>query len=119
MISVQKVDTTAIPAIKELAFITWESTYKHILSEEQMDYMLTHFYSEASLEKQIKELHHQFILAMEDEVAVGYASYASKSVDQETYKLHKIYINPDKQGKGIGQTLIGFIITDIQSRGAK
>lgn len=59
---------------------------------------------------------HQFIIAKEKGKAVGFASYSVKSAaEPDTYRLHKIYIAPDQQGKGIGKLLIGFIINDIST----
>jgi ribosomal protein S18 acetylase RimI-like enzyme len=117
MISIKKVDKTAIPIIQELANITWHITYREILSAEQINYMLDLFYSEASLKKQI-EHNHQFIVASENNNAVGFASYAPKGKgDTKTYVLHKIYVDPEMHGIGIGQLLIGHIINDIEILG--
>ena len=115
MTPVQKVDVESIPAIQELAERAWKVAYSSIISPEQMKYMLDLFYSEAALKKQIQE-GHQFIIAREKTKAIGFASYSVKSGGEpNTYRLHKIYIDPDQQGKGIGKLLIGFIINDISS----
>jgi ribosomal protein S18 acetylase RimI-like enzyme len=115
MIPVSKVGIEGIPVIQDLAERTWKVTYASILSPEQMKYMLDLFYSEASLQKQMQD-GHQFIIAKEKGNAVGFASYSVKSDEEpDTYRLHKIYIAPDQQGKGIGKLLIGFIINDIST----
>ncbi|MEP7254290.1 MAG: GNAT family N-acetyltransferase [Ferruginibacter sp.] len=115
MIPVQKVGIESIPVIQNLAERTWQIAYSSIISPEQMKYMLDLFYSEASLKKQIQD-GHQFIIAKEKGKAIGFASYSVKSSEeQDTYRLHKIYIDPSQQGKGIGKLLIGFIINDIST----
>ena len=113
MVSIIKANADSIPVIKELAYLTWQVTYKEILSVEQIDYMLRLFYDEASLQKQIEEAH-QFILAVENKEVVGFASYAPKKEDDPSvYKLHKIYVHPAQQGKGIGKILLNYIIAMI------
>ena len=118
MIPVSKVDIESIPVIQDLAEKAWKAAYSSIISPDQMKYMLDLFYSEASLKKQMQE-GHQFIIAKEKAKAVGFASYAVKSDGEpHIYRLHKIYIAPDQQGKGIGKLLIGFIINDISTHDA-
>lgn len=113
MIRVNKIDIQSIPVIQDLAERTWKVAYASIISPEQMKYMLGLFYSEASLKQQMQDGHH-FIVAKDGNVPVGFASYSVKSPNEpDTYRLHKLYIDPDKQGNGIGKLLIGFIINDI------
>lgn len=115
MIPVSKVGIESIPVIQDLAEKTWKVAYSSIISPEQMKYMLDLFYSEASLTKQMQG-GHQFIIAKEKGKAVGFASYSVKCADEpHTYRLHKIYIDPNQQGKGIGKLLIGFVINDIST----
>jgi len=134
MITVSKVGTESILTIKCLAENIWKVAYASILSPAQMSYMLDLFYSEASLQKQMDD-GHQFILAKENSLltelntnteyngAVGFASYSVKDtgpagLSPNIYRLHKIYIDPTLQGKGIGKLLIGFIINDISTHDA-
>ena len=117
---VKKVGIESIPVIQLLAQITWVVAYKEILSEAQMSYMLGQIYSTKSLQNQIEEQGHQFILVTAEEKAAGFASYGvKKEEDQTIYKLHKIYIDPNQQGKGIGKILLDYILQDIKPSGAK
>ncbi|UAY50805.1 GNAT family N-acetyltransferase [Ferruginibacter albus] len=114
MITIKKVDVSAIPIIIQLANLIWPLTYKDILTEEQIAYMMNLFYSEQSLKNQM-ERGHQFILALKDGIPVAYSSYFSKN--KKTIHLQKIYVMPDLQGHGIGQLLLGHIINDIEPFG--
>jgi GNAT superfamily N-acetyltransferase len=119
MISIKKVGAAAVPEIIALANISWKATYKDILSGPQMDYMMQLLYSADTLHNQIIQEGHQFIIAMDNRRNVGFASYfVIDSNDLTAYKLQKLYINPDQQGKGIGKKLIDFIIADIKPKGA-
>ncbi|MEO7536663.1 MAG: GNAT family N-acetyltransferase [Ferruginibacter sp.] len=115
MIVIEKVGTDGIDTIHSLAHLIWQAAYKDILSPEQMAYMLELIYSKTSLHQQITEKHHQFIIAFENERPVGFASYSIKSSEEPlTYRLHKIYIDPAIQGKGLGKKLLQYILDDIQ-----
>ena len=49
-----------IPAIIQLAEVTWNETYRHIISEEQIQYMLQLFYRTNTVFQQILTRGHHF-----------------------------------------------------------
>ena len=55
--------------------------------------------------------------AVLDEEPVGFASF-SKIKEPGVYKLHKIYVRTDIQGKGLGKALIDAVIEEIQPANA-
>jgi len=116
-LSLRFADVHDINTIGFLAQQIWPSTYRNILSAEQINYMMDLFYSPASLKKQMKDDKHTFILIEDEEGSLGFASY-SKINTGGTYKLHKIYVLPTLQGKGIGKAMIDFIIENIKPLGA-
>ncbi len=118
MIAVKKVGEESIPAVQHIVQLTWPVTYGPILSPEQLDYMIDLIYSTDALKQQLQK-GHQFILATEEDNIVGFASYSAKDNTQSSrFRLHKIYIDPDQQGKGIGKILLDFILADIKPKGA-
>lgn len=112
MTAVQKVGAGQVPAIKNLVNIIWPLTYSEIIGPQQVDYMMELMYSTSSLQKQF-EKGHTFIMAYEDGKPVAFASYSPKENNSSIFHLHKIYILPNMQGKGIGKQLIAFIKNDI------
>ncbi len=119
MISIKKVGAEAIPMINQLAHAIWPHTYKNVISDEQINYMLEWMYNPASLQQQIVEKKHQFIVAYENDKPVGYLSYSIKNKEEKTtYRLHKLYVSIDRQGKGIGKSLLDHMISDIVPFGA-
>jgi len=114
MIAVKKVGTASIAMIRNLANITWPIAYGEILSPQQLDYMMELIYSKAALQKQM-ENGQQFLLAYDDEKPVAFAAYSIlTTLNSAVYKLEKIYILPNQQGKGIGKLLISNIIEAIK-----
>jgi ribosomal protein S18 acetylase RimI-like enzyme len=119
MLTIQAAGIDAIPVIQSIARSSWAVAYKNILKPVQMDYMLKKFYSDSTLQYQINELQFQSVLAVDDAVPVGFATYSAKENSENIFRLHKIYILPDQQGKGIGKCLLNHIIADIKTKDAK
>lgn len=104
-----------IDIIHELANAVWPSTYKEILGPEQLDYMMHLIYSKSSLQKQF-DAQHNFLIAEEDNKPLAFADYSL--LKDAVYKLHKIYVLPDQQGKSIGKLLINYVIEKVKQKGA-
>ncbi|UOK43843.1 MULTISPECIES: GNAT family N-acetyltransferase [Flavobacterium] len=98
-------DKNQLSIIRDLAYKIWPDTYGEILSEAQLDYMLENFYAIPALEEQLGK-GHVFLLAKENEVFYGFASYEVNCKSAGKTKLHKIYVLPETQGKGLGKLLL-------------
>jgi ribosomal protein S18 acetylase RimI-like enzyme len=117
MIFIYPASTPDIPLIRELTYKVWPQTYTPILAKEQIDYMLDMMYSPAALEQQMNNKHYFIIARDENDMPVGFASYSE--MKKEIFKLHKLYVLPQKQGSGVGRELLEFITNDIKFMGAK
>lgn len=95
--------------IRTIAKIVWPVTYSAILTKEQLEYMFDMMYSVTSLQHQSQEKKHHFVIAYEDERPLGFASYEFDCENSNKTKVHKLYILPNLQGKGIGKKIINFI----------
>ena len=105
-----------IPTIIELAEATWEPTYRFIISKEQIDYMYRVIYTPASLQRQMTEQGHQFLLLLDEDRPGGFASYSAKEA-AGTYHLNKIYMLPSHQGRGFGQLLLRAVEQAVRQAG--
>jgi len=94
-----------LPIVQELAYKIWPNAYSEILSAAQLEYMLENFYALSVLEAQMDN-GHVFLLAEEAGVFYGFAAYELDCKNSQKTKLHKIYILPNTQGKGIGKLLL-------------
>lgn len=110
MVEIYKNIDANFTSIRSIAEEVWPTTYGEILSKEQLDYMMEMMYSVASLQKQVDEKEHHFILAYSDKIPVGFASYEFNYNGNVTTKIHKIYVLSNQQGKGIGKILIDYIM---------
>lgn len=115
MFEIRNVSEADIPALRELVFKVWPQTYRGMITDEQIEYMLDLMYSESSLLKQMRD-GARFIFIDNDGEPVGYASF--QQVGPGLFKLHKIYVLPGQQGKGTGKYMIEYIIEEVKKQGA-
>ena len=117
-IAIRQADLDDINTIGFLAQQIWPQTYGHILTKEQLDYMLHLIYNPAALKDQMLKHHHSFLMAELEGEPVGFASF-SKTGQPGIYKLHKLYVRTDIQGKGLGKALVNAVLEEIRAgRGA-
>jgi diamine N-acetyltransferase len=106
-----------IACIVEIAEKTWRSTYATILQPDQMNYMLQAIYGEQELKKVMREASQKFLLLKDELGFQGFASFGVRREDPTVFKLHKIYILPQNQGKGYGTILINEIKNRLRKEG--
>ena len=116
MLSIQNATLADIPLVRELTFKVWPQTYIPIIGEEQVAYMLDMMYSTEVLQRQIANAEQTFLLCYENEEPVAYASYSD--LGEGVYKLNKIYILPEKHGRGIGRFIINYLSTELAKKKA-
>lgn len=103
--TLQKATLHHIPIIEQLARRIWPIAYAEILSSEQLEYMLSMFYSEEALQEQLEEKKHVFYLVQNNSGDyLGFVSYELNCELGKT-KIHKIYVLPETQGLGLGKLL--------------
>ena len=118
--------------IRSVSERTWPSTYGHIISQEQIDFMLDWMYSDASLATQMENGCEFYIASAQDENGeldpVGFCSVSPEEKDDDdevkktenskAYKLNKLYVLPAAQGSGAGNTLLNKAIQVAKEAGA-
>ncbi len=89
--------------IRSISERTWPSTYGHIISQEQIDFMLDWMYSDESLATQF-EKGHQFFIAQLNGSDIGFCSVSAE--EDLSFKLNKLYVLPTAHGTGSGKALL-------------
>ena len=106
-----------LPVILQLAEATWASTYSSILTQEQIAYMFEVIYAEEALKEQMQQ-GQTFLLFYEGDKPAGFAAYSVKHEEESLYKLNKIYLLPQCQGKGYGKALLSAVEEEVKQKGA-
>ncbi len=99
-----------IPVIQKLAYKIWHSHYPGIITNEQIDYMLEAGYSADVIKHEINEEGITWLKAMDKDEMIGFAAFGPYLEKQ--IKLHKIYLDINYHGKGIGAA----IMADVEQR---
>ena len=112
--------------IRSISERTWPSTYGHIISQAQIDFMLEWMYSDASLEKQMNTGCEFFIANLNGD-DVGFCSVSpeeeennstEKVAGAKSHKLNKLYVLPTAQGTGAGKALLNKSIEVAKAAGS-
>ena len=88
--------------IARLAGVVWRAHYPGIISGEQIDYMLARMYDLDVLRDEIAN-GVTYLRALEGDELLGFAAYGSSG---KKIKLHKLYVHPAHQRRGIGKALL-------------
>ena len=103
------INTQEVHLIRQLALRIWPNTFKDILSENQISYMLDWMYSEEKLASQLENGHYFFVIEKNNE-AVGFLGIEPNFPQNGKLRIHKIYLLPEMQGLGLGKQMIDFAI---------
>ena len=117
MITLRKAKEQDIEIIRDIAVATWPSTYLDIIGQQQIDYMLEKMYNKGELLKQFLE-GHIFLIAEDNQNQYGFAGYSIINLEENIYKLHKLYVLPSAHGKGVGKLLINEVFNQVKNAGA-
>ena len=104
--------------IRSVSERTWPSTYGHIISQEQINFMLDWMYSDASLEKQMNTGCEFYIASKQnDHGDIDAVGFCSVSPEEGAHKLNKLYVLPAAQGTGAGKALLNRSIEVAKAAG--
>ncbi|KIL34250.1 hypothetical protein SD71_20825 [Cohnella kolymensis] len=106
-----------INGIRQVAKITWQSTYGSIYSQEFIHSFLEQAYSVNSLEMAVTRVKtynpRKFLVAEVDGGLVGYAQLSE--ADNGVSELSRIYVLPEFHGQGIGRSLLNELLSSDDS----
>ncbi|MGN7866624.1 N-acetyltransferase family protein [Chryseobacterium sp. 22458] len=106
-----------IPLIQNLARRSWEKAYADILSAEQMEYMLSEMYSETEIKKHLLNPDYHYYLIQNDDLSYdGFIGY-EHNYEENSTKLHRIYLVPESKGKGLGKSALQFLNQKVSENG--
>jgi GNAT superfamily N-acetyltransferase len=91
--------------IADIAMTIWNESYRGIIAQEQIDYMLGNFQSAPAIERDIETGYRYFIIYCDDERS----GYLAVLPEDDCLFLSKIYIFEKFRGKGVADTVIGFV----------
>jgi diamine N-acetyltransferase len=119
MITIQPATILDIKTIQELVDEIWPETYETILSKVQLDYMIDLIYSDDVLTKQIQKQEQLYYLFSDENSELGFFAIEHNYKNEAVTRIHKIYILPETQGRGIGTMIMDKIAVLALENGSK
>ncbi len=93
-----------VEAISQLLGRVWHDTYDEIYGVEKVAEITGQWHSISALEQNLKTPVSEFLVADDGNKIAGTA-FASR-INDTTVKLHRLYILPEIQGRGVGRMLL-------------
>jgi GNAT superfamily N-acetyltransferase len=110
---IRAVTDAEVPLVSELAGRIWRAHYPSIISREQIEYMLALMYDVAQLRRDLSR-GVAYELLFDGERAVGFCGY--EQIGGEL-KLHKLYLEVEEHGRGLGSLLLRHVEDEARRRG--
>jgi len=137
---------TDLPVISRLAGVIWRACYPGIIATAQIDYMLARMYALDATREEIHSHGIHYKLLFVGGKPAGFASYGptGQATDADnksasmvgtprcpesfrgtaqravpTVKLHKLYLLPELQGRGLGSRLLRHCEQEVRAAGAR
>ena len=108
MPSLIKIDSKRFDELFDLAREIWDLHYVPIIGQEQVDYMLNKMYSPSGLNQQVGE-GQSFYFIEQSNTIIGFLGLSLK----QGGFIHKFYIHPNEQGRGLGKAVFNLIIDEL------
>jgi GNAT superfamily N-acetyltransferase len=115
--SIKEARPKDFPAIATLAAVVWRSHYPGIISTAQIEYMLEWMYSVPEMRMEMKDKGIHYVRLLVRDKLVGFAA-CGPTESAGVFKLHKLYLHPDHQRRGLGSRLLVHCLVRARSLGA-
>ncbi|MEA3206977.1 MAG: diamine N-acetyltransferase [Chthoniobacter sp.] len=112
MLAFRTATAADIPLLRDLARRIWGTSYAEMLTPEQIEYMLAWMYSPEKIAAELADGVLWEIALLETE-PVGYLAITF----QGQAELNKLYLLPEHQGRGLGQSMIARALEVAAARG--
>lgn len=113
MLTFRRATIEDIPLLRELAADIWRRSYGEMLTPAQIDYMLAWMYGAEKIRAEIAAGVWWEAIEL-DGTAIGYLA-AERGAD---VKLHKLYLQPEHQGRGFAQRALAHVVELARAWGA-
>ncbi len=99
-------ESEELKVVKALAYDIWPRVYDYMISQEQINYMLSMMYDSDKLKQQWLE-GVKFVVLEVEGIPQGFVAFEEK---EECIFLQKLYLRPEMHGKGYGKNMLQVVI---------
>ena len=105
MLNISQLSKDDIFIVNQLAHSIWPDAFKDILEPDQIEYMLEWMYNINTLSEQVQTGHLYYVIT-ENGVPQGFIGVEPNFPDAGTLRVHKLYVESNAHGKGLGKALL-------------
>jgi ribosomal protein S18 acetylase RimI-like enzyme len=113
--AIRVIGPAELPTLVNLARPIWNACYPGIISQAQIDYMLSVWYQPDALLREMTGRGAVFALIESDHTPVGYIGLEPRSQDRVLF-LSKLYLLPQYHGIGLGRFALDWVKTQAAAR---
>ncbi|MFC1925860.1 GNAT family N-acetyltransferase [Chloroflexota bacterium] len=115
---IEGVTAENLAEIIHLAELVWWDHFPGIISDEQIEYMLSKGYTEDKIIRELESGTVCWVTLLDGSELVGFASYGPVDNGEEM-QLHKLYVHPGFQWTGYGTAVLHYIQKKAAENGYK
>ena len=106
----------SLQIVRNIADDIWPKTYRGIVPDAQIPYMMEMMYAPAVMEKELANGYAFSVLEINGQ-PVGFSSWSSYPKYPTEAKLHKLYLLGEYHGKGWGQVMLKYVMDEARKAG--
>jgi ribosomal protein S18 acetylase RimI-like enzyme len=120
--TITRATTSDTKLISELGAATFEQTFRGTCTDKDLEEVLTEFYNEEQVAKELNDPTDYFFVLFHKEVAAGYARIHLGGVVEEVFsdknsvELKRIYFLEQFHGKGLAKELLAYCIDFLKKK---
>lgn len=122
MIKIREACVDDIPAMRQVAITTYQDTFSHFNTPENLQAYFEQAYSLSSLTKELGEVNTKLFIAFEENKILGFARLRKYDevrdwLGDNTIELQRLYVLTEAQGKSIGKMLMNHALSYASQKG--
>jgi len=114
LITFKKCEEIDLDLLHKIAIQSYNDTYKYLWKDEGKSY-LERFYKKETFKEELSASDIYYFLIYNDEEPIGFVKLKESAIDSysksESIELDKLYLLGKYTGKGIGKTVMNFVIS--------
>ncbi len=116
---IRQIAVGELPTVRDLAHRIWPAHYPGIITEKQIEYMLSVWYEIGALKREVEE--RGVCYALIEAGGTGPAGYigCERQPGSDVLFLSKLYLLPEWQGAGLGQVALTWVQEFARSSGCR